>query len=154
MTDLAKIQKEILLLPFLRNEFPVGCQLGLPQLDIIRDEICLEYFPHRIITAENEVHLFKPSYWLKVLFPSLRIVEFVNLIYAETKEHNWTENAPLVVDAERFYEDTTSLYQRCAIVIDEWSNDHNNSIISEYDTYFRKRTFEMGVSKIYDFDRT
>ena len=149
MTDLVNIQKEIIALPFLRDEFPVGFQLGIPQLELMQDVLCLKYLPHKTIFDGKKIRLFKPSYRLRLLFPGLRIIEFSNLLYANGSDTNSLDCSVLIDDVNKFYENSISIFQRCAAVIDLWSCNHDKNVIAEYNAFYDKRLCEMGISKIY-----
>lgn len=141
---------------FVRNELPLQMQLGLPYLFKKNNRLYVKFFPHKENFAEGHIEIYERQYSLEVVYPSCRVVKFVDLIYDEkiqsAKKIKDTD-AECVLKNWKYV--INGIYDSCSEILDFY--DRNGKVadfqIEKYQIAFADAVERLGLSELYEVKR-
>lgn len=150
--DAIKLMEKLAQHPLVLNQLPLQMQLGLPNLEKKRGELCICFMPHREDYSEHRLEIYPAQYILQFVYPFDKVICFRSLLYEKELELS----KPLcTLDADylaaRGKYNMNELYAECGRVLT--AREKNGSVSDVMLANYQKLYFDvlkrMGLTQVY-----
>lgn len=137
---------------FVKTELPIQIQLGIPYLFKRNNQLCVMFCPHKEEYFENSVAIYEKQYLLEVIYPSCKVMKFVDLIHdnkiqsvkkIKETDVSWLTNYGKYI--------INNLYDSLSEILEFY--DRNGKVsdmqIKEYQKNFDDAIERLGLSELY-----
>lgn len=150
---LAKFVDDFMASEFVKSELPIQMQLGIPYLFKRNNQLCIAFFPHKEEYAENSISFYERQYLLEVLYPSCKILKFVDLIYdnqLQTARKTKTIGTVNFINSGKYV--LNKLYDLGSKILNFYDKYGKVSDIQteEYQMLFSDTVEKLGLSELYE----
>lgn len=138
---------------FVKSELPIQMQLGIPYLFKRNNQLCIAFFPHREEYADNAINFYEKQYSLEVLYPSCKVLKFVDLIYDNqlqtVKKTKTIETVHFINNGKQII---NKLYDLGSKILNFYDRYGKVSDIQteEYQMLFSDTVEKLGLSELYE----
>lgn len=150
---LEKFVDDFMASDFVKSELPIQMQLGIPYLFKRNNQLCIAFFPHREEYSDNAINFYEKQYLLEVLYPSCKILKFVDLIYDNqlqtAKKTMSIETVNFINSGKYVINKLYDLGSKTLNFYDQYGKVSNIQI-EEYQKLFSDTIEKLGLSDLYE----